>query len=444
MHYLRYLNGTSQLNEEIKESTIVIDGIEVKSEIKNENLEPPAGETEEEKQARLEKEKLDKEKIDNTDTNRIVSIDDGTGAKDYILDDDGNATLDGRIVFTKQQLDDAENANNNDDLDKDDIHKSISQISGLELNDENGNPIQFKPGIEGLAEREVYIKELFYKQGKNEAILDIFEKNPDIKEMYSYKQKHGSLEGYGKMVDYSKLEITDNTTTDELKVIIKEHLSKLGNDSSYIDRFIKLSESDETLKVDALNSLNKLKEIQANEEVLEAENTARAEKLEIEKYERYYGVSYDKTGKLIDKNVEGSVYDKIVKSGKIGNILIPKEGIVFSKEDGTKTNMSRLDLFNYFYKPVAEQNGIYYTKAQLDENKRLKDTDNFLIQGIRNITGNDLKSLEQAMKNTLLIKSAKDIIKITSKSKTEQNNNLSNKDIEKQIKAGTAEIIFES
>ena len=87
--------------------------------------------------------------------------------------------------------------------------------------------------------------------------------------------------------------------------------------------------------------------------------------------------------KLVDKNVEGSVYDKIVKSGKIGNIFIPKEGITYTKADGTKQNVNRTEIFNYFYKPVKEINGSYYTQAQLDETNRLSDTDSFLIQGIK-------------------------------------------------------------
>jgi len=446
MHYLRYLNQTSQLNEEVNEhSSIIIGEVELETEPtfkpKSEN-EPPA-ETEEAKQLRLQQEEQARQQRETDDANKtgkVVTIDDGTGAKDYILDANGNATLNGEIVFSKEDLDKAENADSNDDLDKDDIHTLISQVSGLELKDKEGNPISFKPGIEGLAEREIYIKDLFYSKGKEEAINSIFENNPDLKQMYSYKQKYGSLEGYANLVDYNKFEITDDTSTEELKTIIKEHLSKLGNDTSYIDRFIKMSESDETLRVDALNSLGKLKEIQTATEQSELEQTKKDEQLAIERYESYYGVTYDKSGKLVDKNIEGSVYDKIVKSGKIGNIFIPKEGLLFTKQDGTKQSMTRTDLFNYFYKPVTEQNGVYYTQAQLDENKRLNNTDNFLIQGIRNATGNDLKSLEKTMQSIIRIKDAKKIITISSKSNTESKD-ADKSEILKQLKDGSATIV---
>ena len=46
--------------------------------------------------------------------------------------------------------------------------------------------------------------------------------------------------------------------------------------------------------------------------------------------------------------------------------------------------------FNYFYKPVKEVSGTYYTQSQIDENNRLSNTDEYLIQGIRNLTKNDI------------------------------------------------------
>ena len=73
----------------------------------------------------------------------VVQIDDGNEVKDYVLDEQGNATINGEIVFTKEQLESAENGDDNSDLNKDDIHTLISQVSGLELKDENGNPISF-------------------------------------------------------------------------------------------------------------------------------------------------------------------------------------------------------------------------------------------------------------------------------------------------------------
>ena len=447
MNFLKYLTNEAMLQDELKEgSSIVIGDVEIQPAhpIKPIDSNDPPAETEEQKQARIaaEEEAIRQKEITDpaNNTGKVVQIDDGNGVKDYVLDEQGNATLNGEIVFTKEQLESAENDDDNLDLNKDDIHTLISQVSGLELKDENGNPISFKPGVEGLAEREVYIKDLFYKKGLSEATQYIFETNPDIKEMYSYKQQHGSLEGYANQIDFNKVEIDESTTDDQLKSIIKQHLSLLGNDSKYIERFIKMSENEETLRLDALESLAKLKEHQgeiSKQRELEAQESERKA---IEKYENYYGVSYE-NGQLVDKNVEGSVYDKIVKSGKIGNIFIPKEGITYTKADGTKQNVNRIEIFNYFYKPVKEINGSYYTQAQLDETNRLSDTDSFLIQGIKNITGNDLKSLEKTMQNIIRVKDARSILKVVSK-KDNTSTKLSASELSEKIKKGEAQIVY--
>ena len=93
-------------------------------------------------------------------------------------------------------------------------------------------------------------------------------------------------------------------------------------------------------------------------------------------------------------------------------------------------------MFTYFYNPVTEQG---HTQSEIDEYKRMRDTDNILIQGIRNITGGDLRALEETMKNVIRIKDAQKIIKMTGgKPKV----TVHSANIEDQVKKGTAQIIF--
>ena len=396
--------------------------------------------TETEVETKTETTETETTTTETNSTGSSVMIDDGTGAKEYILDENGNATLDGNIVFTKEQLDES-SENNTEEVIDGNIHKLISEVSGLDLVDEEGKPIEFKAGIEGLAQREVLIKNKFYEEGLQKATTKFFEENPDVYDIYSYKQKHGSLEGYAKQVDYSEYSITEETSTDELKSILREQLVAQGNDIKTADKLSRLSEQDETLRIDALEALEKLKE--SNNTRL-AQIKAREEQEEreaVERYENYYGVTYTKDNKLVDKNIKGSVYDKLVKEGKVGNIFIPQEGLIVTKSDGAKTKVSRMDLFNYFYKPVVEQNGTYYTQSQIDENNRLKDTDNYLIQGIRNITGGDISSLEKTMQNIIRLKDAKKIINMSNK-KSNQTSNLSKEEVANQLKNGKAQIII--
>ena len=372
----------------------------------------------------------------NGTSGTVVQIEDGNGISDYILDVDGNATKDGVIVYTAEQI-----ATSSTEDDKtpivDDIHQLISQVSGIDLLDDAGQPVLFKDGVEGLAEREVYVKNKFYQQGQAEAIDSLFGDNPDLAEMYSYKSKHGSLEGYVKQTDYNSITINETTTPDVLKTILRDHYEAIGNDSKTIDRLIKLSENDETLRVDALEALEELKTNKAikDKETLLIQKESQRQQQQV--INNYYGAAVDNKGQLIDLGVKDSLYDKIIKTGQIGNLLLPKEGLKVDV-NGKPTRVTRQDLFAYFYNDIETDNG-YKTQAQIDEDNRLADTNQFLIQGIKNITGGDISSLEQTLTNVIRLKNAKSIIKMTN-GKPVSSKPATN--IEEQVRKGTAQIII--
>lgn len=426
--------------------TVIIDGVEIKTTLeltedeKRIAAEKAAAEQKAADEQKAAEEAAKKETDKNKKTvNIIIDVDGEEQSTEYELDDDGNAVKDGAIVYTKQQLLDAGFENNSeeeDEFDKDDIHQVISKVSGLELLDENGQPVTFKNGIEGLAEREVFVKDTFYKKGQEDALNDVFSKNPDLYDMYSYKVKHGSLDNYSKSLDFSKLEITDSTTDDELKSIIREQLLAIGNDATTVEKLIRLSENDETLKVDALEALSKLKEIQKQKSLLIQKQQQDAAQIEEENIRKYYGITVTEKGEVIDLKIENSLYDKIVNKGIINDIMIPKDGIVFNK-DNKKQKLSRLDVFAYFYNPVTKDG---LTQADVDEHNRLRDTNNFILQGIKNLTGGDISSIVKNLQNTIRLGDAKKIVRMSSGNS--QGGKKTIKDLEKQIQKGTARIIM--
>ena len=95
-------------------------------------------------------------------------------------------------------------------------------------------------------------------------------------------------------------------------------------------------------------------------------------------------------------------------------------------------------MFAYFYNDVETPNG-FKTQAEIDEQARMKNTDQFLIQGIKNITGGDVSSLEETFRNVIRVKDAKKIIKMTNgkavSSKPSEN-------IDEQVRTGKAQIIM--
>ena len=372
----------------------------------------------------------------NGTSGSIVQIQDENGISDYILNENGDATKDGVIVYTAAQIADSNNEPTSPD-NAEDIHKLISNVSGVDLLDENGQPVIFKEGIEGLAEREVYVKNTFYNQGQSEAIDNFFGGNPDIAEMYTYKSKHGSLDGYIKQTDYNSLVIDENTDTQTLRNILTDHYEAMGNDKATIEKLIKLSENDETIKVDALNALEVLKanKIAKDKEAVQQQQQQQLQ--EQQKINNYYGMTINAKGELVDLGIKDSIYDKIIKTGKIGNILLPKEGLKV-EIDGKPTRVTRQDLFAYFYNDVETPNG-FKTQAEIDEEARMKNTDQFLIQGIKNITGGDVSSLEETFRNVIRVKDAKKIITMTNgkavSSKPSEN-------IDEQVRKGTAQIVI--
>ena len=238
MFVSKFLNNAHLLMEEYKDGEIIIDGQTVGStKITN---EPDVVDEPDIIDKPDDQSKIVDNPSKNVDTVKKVTIDSGDGEVEYELDVDGNATLNGEIVFTKQQLDDA-SIDTGSQIDLDNIHTLISEISGLELTDSEGKVIEFESGIEGLAQREVLIKNTFYEKGLKDATSKLLSENQDIADMYEYKRKHGSLDGYVKQVDYSTYSVTDETSEIELKSIYREYLLSIGNDTKTADKLIKLS-----------------------------------------------------------------------------------------------------------------------------------------------------------------------------------------------------------
>ena len=350
---------------------------------------------------------------DNNGNGTTVDIENEQGEViNYTIDADGNATLDGNVVYTKQQLIDSgfkfETSTTEPTVEE--FHKSISSISGVILKDASGNEVTFGDGIEGIAEREVAVKNTFYNLGKQEATKVFLEENPELYDMYLYKQQNGTLDNYTKRIDYSKLIINAETPAETLKSILKDLYVRKGNDSDTADKLVKLSENDETLALDANKALEEIKALDLKN--VEAYNQQRAlkEKAEEEAFKSKYGVDVDDKGQVKDLGIKDSMYDKIVNQGKIGNLALPKDGITIER-DGKQQHLNRLDVFAYFYNPI-DIDGEIYTMAQLDEYKRTNNVDNWIVQGIKNLYGNDISALEKALKTTLTINNTRGVLKI--------------------------------
>ena len=120
------------------------------------------------------------------------------------------------------------------------------------------------------------------------------------------------------------------------------------------------------------------------------------------------------------------MYDLIVKKGKIGNITIPATGITIER-GGKQISLNRNDIFAYFYNRVQTEDGAY-TRAEIDERNRLDSKENWIIQGLKNLIGDDLNKLEKQLGQRIKVNTVKGGLKLKRNNSSSTSSVSSNKD----------------
>ena len=322
-----------------------------------------------------------------------VTLVEGDVETKYTLDKEGNATLEGKIIYTKQQLLDLEKDDNTTEVTIDLLEKT----SGIEILDENGVKIPYELTLESLAKRESDIKTLGKKEGQQEGVTEFFKANPHLYEAFIYQQTYGTFEGFTDHIDYTKLTL-DPTNEDQLfDVIYKAELQK-GNTPERAKRLAELSKNDKTLLPDATDATKYLATLQTNEIQAKQKDRLKAIEDAAKEENEYYGVSYD-GGKETVLSVPDSIYDIVVTKGRIGELSIPTDGLKVKGKDGKVQNITRKQVFDYISKPVQEINGAYYTQAMIDEINRTNNKTELVLTYIKNLLGNDISQLTKTAIN---------------------------------------------
>lgn len=312
---------------------------------------------------------------------------------EYTLNDNGDAVNEkGEIKYTKADIEAMEkNISSEED---DDYIESISKASGIVIKDETGNPVKFESTVDGFAKREIAIKELGEKEGFNKGFNKFLQDNPDIAALIDYKSKYGTIEGYSSHTDYSKVEIKDDD--DFLSDLIYKAEIQKGSSPDRAKRIVEFAKNNNSLKEDALESLNWLKKNQEAEIKAIRDKEEADEKAALEQEIKFYGVSYDNTGVMKVHNVPNSIYDMIVVKGQIGDYSIPEAGLRINTKEGEKL-IDRNQLFDYISRPVKVIGDNVYTQAQLDEMIRLSNPAELILRFIMNLDG----GIDQLVKSTI-------------------------------------------
>lgn len=308
--------------------------------------------------------------VNNTDNNVTIE------GVDYVLDVNGNATKDGAIVYTKDQLED-----DTDNTDENDYISLVQQQVGLELHDETGTPIQFENTVDGFVAREKAIIDKVKKDTASHVYNTMINETPEISQLLNYKKLHGSLEGFSFNTDYIAPVYIENDAQNH-KLLITKELQLKGLSSKDIEITIKGLEIDNSLGDRAKESESYLITKKNEHEVEQRNVIAEKQRTEQESLEKTYGVTIDNRGTIKPLNIEGSIYDIVVNKGKVGDFVIPATGIVVTR-NGKKEVITREAIFNYI--AITTPSG--YSQLQIDEAKASKDNNYKVNKALKLLLG---------------------------------------------------------
>ena len=291
----------------------------------------------------------------------------------YTLDSDGNATKDGAIVYTRDQLE--------EDSTADDYISLVQQQVGLELYDDNGTPLQFENTVDGFVAREKAIIDKVKKDTSAHVYNSLLNDTPEISQLLNYKKLHGSLEGFSFNTDYSAPVYIENDIQNH-KLLITKELQLKGLSSKDIDITLKGLEIDNSLSDRAKESESYLITKKNEHELEQQRSIADKQRVEQESLEKIYGVTIDNRGTIKPLNIEGSIYDIVVNKGKVGDFVIPATGIVVTR-NGRKEVITREAIFNYI--AITTPSG--YSQLQIDEAKASKDNNYKVSKALKLLLG---------------------------------------------------------
>lgn len=368
--------GGSDNKSEQNQDVTNLDNGQVENPNGGENInEPPAG----------------KEKNENNENDNSTKLEEGTtleiGDAKYTVDKDGNVVDSNGNIFKEasqvsEWMKEFENVEENtSDISIDSIKAAI----GIEITDDNDNPIVFDNTVEGIKSYVDSVIETSKQEHYDTAINTLYQKYPIVKDVINYYVANGnSLEGFGQVPDRSGIEIDENNEAQQEQIIRTawSERKQRGDVNSYIN-YLK---SSGTLLATAKEELDGLKEADAQYKRDIEAKAAAEEKEKIETLERYWNGVHD-----------------IIKSRKIAGYQIP-ESIVITR-DGQKLSVTPEDFFNYIYRVDKEGKSAYERDLEA-ETPDVRRDDEILRAYLKYVGGNYSNLVDMAIneKNVATLK----------------------------------------
>lgn len=407
-------NNSGNTNEPIKEPTTSLDDVNPNNNAKepsvlnseNNNNTNPEG-----KEGASVDDKPDKSNDDGQSGDS--SLKEGSvvtvGEDSYTVDANGNLLDKDNNIFKSSNevaewLAQFETVDDDDDADAINL-ANIQKAIGIELSDENGNPVEFENSIEGIKSYINGVVEANREDNYRTAFNSIQQQYPFIDDVINYwVANNNSLEGYNEIPDRSKIEVIPNNAAQHEAIIRQAwaESKRPGNIEDYL-QYLKSSGNLESVARDELKGLQQLDADYRERIAQQAE--------EVEAKQQQYIAEY-----------WNSVQD-IVQSGKIAGYDIPETITV--NRDGRSIAVGRNEFFNYLYQVDGEGKSMYQRDIEAtDENTQLQDQ---LLRAYLMFTGGSYADLVAMADNKNKVKHLKLTAKNSKKPSVRINRNNSNK-----------------
>lgn len=338
------------------------------------------------------------DKDDNSSTGEltegtVITVDD----VDYTIDANGNVVdKDGKVFKEAKDVKDWIASFEKDETPDSSI-AAVQAALGVDVTDENGNPVDFTDDAEGIASYVKSVIDLKSKDIRQGAINNLFAANPMLQQFIDYCQLNGGdPRGFGEIPDRSGVQLEkDNEAQQE--AIIRLAAKEFGN-KSISDSYIKYLKESGALYDEAKSQL---------EAIVQADKTRLHDLQERAKQQR------EQEQKEIVEYWNG--VNNIINSRKIAGYKIPETFV--KKVDGKQITLTPNDFYNYLSKAVeTDDAGSRITQYQKDLNN-LSDEDALnreLLEAWLMFTGGSYKDLvDMAIKENEVKR-----LKLTSKQNT--------------------------
>ena len=292
----------------------------------------------------------------------------------YTVDENGNVIdKDGNIFKEADKVSDW--LKEFDAVDDDETKKlsidSIKTLVGIDIEDEEGKPIEFENTPNGVKAYIDAVVESKREENYETALNTLYQRYPILNDVLNYYIANGnSLEGFGEVPDRSNITI-DSTNEAQQETIIRTAWKEQGRKGD-VESYINYLKSSGTLYATAQEELAGLQEADKQYREQMERQAEAAEEERIKKLEDYWNGVND-----------------VIQKRNIAGYQIPESFVV--TRNGQKITATPTDFFNYLYRVDKDGKSAY--QYDLEKTTPESRRDDEILRAYLTFVGGDYSTL---------------------------------------------------